>query len=419
MLKNINRAIIAIVTAAGLAATAFAQVLPVQQYTQPAKQDSVMVVPDRLDPQVRENDAGRFGLVHSEVMQRLYDVSGQKSEWTLGTSILGNPELEPAAMGMASVSRRYPAMLSGIYTTRLGFDPSRLSLNGENGILFEERHGVPVDTPVTDVAWERGAFAGNALHLDFRRLITDSVTLEFGVQSRSNKLSKEYDYQNVTSSPYFALGRDSSSIPFTGRNIAVNSMHVQPVITWRFGLGKAFFKMNYLSLENADNTSHKVLLDTLDLAKRTFQKPPYTIEEKAVTYGGGIELYPGVKDWFSLVNRYGKDNDANLALNMMSGAFRLMPDTPNLAQEVKKMRDDEHKETQNRKTKKEVEGVKASRILDLDARDVKYLDAVANDPSIVQFGYAPNNDDFKLWLLERGHKLLANTGAHRPMWEVK
>lgn len=120
-----------------------------------------------------------------------------------------------------------------------------------------------------------------------------------------------------------------------------------------------------------------------------------------------------------LVNRYGKDNDANLALNMMSGAFSLMPDTPNLAQEVKKMRDDEHKEAQDRKTKKEVEDVKASRILDLDARDVKYLDAVANDPSIVQFGYAPNNDDFKLWLLERGHKLLANTGAHRPMWEVK
>ena len=120
-----------------------------------------------------------------------------------------------------------------------------------------------------------------------------------------------------------------------------------------------------------------------------------------------------------LVNRYGKDNDANLALNMMSGAFSLMPDTPNLAQEVKKMRDDEHKEAQDRKTKKEVEGVKASRVLDLDARDVKYLDAVANDPSIVQFGYAPNNDDFKLWLLERGHKLLANTGAHRPMWEAK
>ena len=125
-----------------------------------------------------------------------------------------------------------------------------------------------------------------------------------------------------------------------------------------------------------------------------------------------------------LVNRMGKDSDAERALAMMGsapivggvlGGFSGEP----IKAEVKKLRDEEHKDMQNSKTKKEVEGVKASRILDLDARDVKYLDAVANDPSIVQFGYAPNNDDFKLWLLERGHKLLANTGAHRPIWEAK
>ena len=125
-----------------------------------------------------------------------------------------------------------------------------------------------------------------------------------------------------------------------------------------------------------------------------------------------------------LVNRMGKDSDAERALAMMGsapivggvlGGYSGEP----IKAEVKKLRDEEHKDMQNRKTKKEVEGVKASRILDLDARDVKYLDAVANDPSIVQFGYAPNNDDFKLWLLERGHKLLANTGAHRPIWEAK
>ena len=87
--------------------------------------------------------------------------------------------------------------------------------------------------------------------------------------------------------------------------------------------------------------------------------------------------------------------------------------------EVKKIREKEHKEMQDRKTKKEVEGVKMSNILDLDKRDIEYLDAVANDPSIMQFGYAPKPYDFKLWLLERGHKLLANTGAHRPLWEVK
>jgi hypothetical protein len=117
-----------------------------------------------------------------------------------------------------------------------------------------------------------------------------------------------------------------------------------------------------------------------------------------------------------LVNRYGKEKDANIG----AAAFNVVGlEGVDPLRSIKELRDDEYKEMQNRKTKKEVEGVKASRILDLDARDVKYLDAVANDPSIVQFGYAPNNDDFKLWLLERGHKLLANTGAHRPMWEAK
>ena len=281
-----------LIALANLTSTVAAQVMNPTPYEQPKRQDSVWYAPDRPSPSVRENDAGRWGTAHTEVMERLYDVSGQKSEWLLGTSILGNPELDPFSMGIASVSQRYPSMLSGIYTTRLGYDPSRLSLNGENGILFEERHGIPVDTPVTDLAWERGAFDGNALHLDFRRLVTDSVTLDFGVQSRSNKNSKEYEYQNVTSSPYFALGRDSTSIPFGGRNIAVNTMHVQPMLTWRFGIGKAFLKMNYFSLENADNTSYKVLTDTLDLSKRTFQKPYYTIDEKAVTYGSGVEFYP-------------------------------------------------------------------------------------------------------------------------------
>jgi len=117
-----------------------------------------------------------------------------------------------------------------------------------------------------------------------------------------------------------------------------------------------------------------------------------------------------------LVNRYGKEKDANIG----AAAFNVVGlEGVDPLRSIKELRDDEYKEMQNRKTKKEVEGVKASRILDLDARDVKYLDAVANDPSIVQFGYAPNNDDFKLWLLERGHKLLANTGAHRPIWEAK
>lgn len=270
----------------------FAEPLKPDQYTTPVAQDSVYKTPWGIDPAARETDAGRWVLPHRELMQRTYDISGQKSEWILGTSILGAPELDPDHMGMGSIQMRYPSKLAGLFTTRLGYDATALGLNGENGILFEERKGIPVDTPITDLNWERPAFGGNALRLDFRRLVTDSVSLEFGLASHSDIDSKEYSYQNVTHSPYFSLGRDSTQIPFAGRNIAMNSMHIQPILTWRFGFGKAFVKMNYLSLHNADNTNHQVLLDTLDKAVRTFQTDPYVIDIHTVGYGAGIELYP-------------------------------------------------------------------------------------------------------------------------------
>lgn len=290
---------------AAFSACVFADIIPAKSYTTPSRQDSLWDSPDRPDPAVRETDAGRWVIPLTEVMQRTYDLSGQKSEWVLGTSILGRPELDPMTMGIASLSSRYPSRLAGLYTTRLGYDGSTLSLNGENGILFEERHGIAIDTPVTDLNWERSSFDGNALRLDFKRLVTDSVMLDFGVQSHSNVDSKEYEYQSVTHSPYFALGRDSTQIPFGGRNIAMNSMHVQPMLSWRFGFGKAYLKMNYLSLENADNTNHKVLLDTLDHSIRTFQTSPYTIDIKAVTYGAGFEINPVAKLFFQTDFQYG------------------------------------------------------------------------------------------------------------------
>ena len=118
-----------------------------------------------------------------------------------------------------------------------------------------------------------------------------------------------------------------------------------------------------------------------------------------------------------IVNRYGKDKDANYALNMAGGALAAV-DGPNVAQTVKEVREKEHQEPKDRKTKKQVEAVKGT-TLGLTPRDEKYLQAVADDPSIVTVGYAADPDDFKLWLLERGHDLLKGTGAHRPLWEIE
>ncbi|WP_290762346.1 hypothetical protein [Fibrobacter sp. UBA4297] len=300
-----NRGILLLAFLSTLVSSVYADIIHAKPSKRPAPQDSVFETPNSPDPAPRETDAGRWVIPLREVMQRTYDVSGQKSEWVLGTSILGNPELPARSLGIGSLSKRYPSKLAGIYTTRLSYDGSTLALNGENGILFEERHGIPVDTPITDVNWERGAFEGNALRLEFRRLITDSVTLDLGVASHSDMLSKPYEYQPVTHSPFFALGRDSTQIPFGGRNIAMNSMHLQPIVTWRFGYGKAFVKINYLSLDNADNTTHEVLLDTLDPTVRNFQTDPFRIIIETRTYGGGVEFYPTKDLTFGTEIHYG------------------------------------------------------------------------------------------------------------------
>jgi hypothetical protein len=63
-------------------------------------------------------------------MQRTYDISGQKSEWLLGTSILGAPELDADFLGIGSIQTRYPSKLAGLFTTRLGYDATTLGLNG-------------------------------------------------------------------------------------------------------------------------------------------------------------------------------------------------------------------------------------------------------------------------------------------------
>ena len=184
-----NRVFLFLAVLLSLISSVFADVIHAKKSMSPSPQDSVFETPSAPDPAPRETDAGRWVIPLREVMQRTYDVSGQKSEWVLGTSILGSPELPATSLGIGTLSKRYPSKLAGIYTTRLSFDASTLSLNGENGILFEERHGIPVDTPITDVNWERGPFEGNALRLEFRRLITDSVTFDLGVASHSDMLS--------------------------------------------------------------------------------------------------------------------------------------------------------------------------------------------------------------------------------------
>lgn len=232
----------------------------------------------------REVDGSRFAFQIPELLQRSYDLPGQKAEWVLGTSILGTPEMPFENMMLSSLTRRYPSMLAGLYIRPLSLDLHSLALNGENGLLQPEARTSPIDTPITDLTWERFAFGGNSLKLNFQRLLSDSIQLDLGVVSHSNKLSKEFAYQDVTHQPFFTLGRDSLSIPFNGRNIAMNSIHLQPSIRWFLNRGELALHTNFLFLDNSDVTPHKIDRAPYDLTTLVYLTDPYSTSIRTQTY---------------------------------------------------------------------------------------------------------------------------------------
>lgn len=235
---------------------------------------------------VEELSTARKGAEFPGIAERTYDLEGQKAEWILGTSILGNPDLDFRSAGIAHPSQRLPSKLAGIFTFPLSYDATQLSLFGENGIMKENfARGIPVDTPVTRILWERYSFNGNAFGLDFRRLLLDSIELDIGMASYSNDSSKTFRYQDVTHQPFFALGRDSSQIPFSGRNIQMNTTHFKPAIAWYFSKGEVVASMNYLVVENDDVPPYAYIQDTTDYSSITYLQNPFNTELRSFSYG--------------------------------------------------------------------------------------------------------------------------------------
>lgn len=122
------------------------------------------------------------------------------------------------------------------------------------------------------------------------------------------------------------------------------------------------------------------------------------------------------------INKYGGDKDAEFALSRLNGVpvAGIMTEsfTP-MTEKIKTIREEEKQEMQDRKTRAKISKVFETETL--TPKDEFYLGVIAQDPSVVKFGYADenhSNDDFKLWLLTRGNDLLKGTAAHRKTWEI-
>lgn len=243
----------------------------------------------------REVDLARQALSIPGLMFRHYDVSGQKFDWALGTSILGSPGLSSSVSGVSSAALRFPAGAAGFYAKKLEYDAFHPGLNGENGVLKESRNLAPLDSPVTEILWERGAFEGNAFRLDFRRQIIDSLRLDLGLASYGNEGSDAFTYAHVTHQPFFALGRDSTTIPFGGRNISMNTMHLRPELTYLFRFGELALHANLLFMDFDDVSRHVVIQDTSDYSIYHFATEPYSHSTRGASYGARLTISPTKK----------------------------------------------------------------------------------------------------------------------------
>lgn len=108
------------------------------------------------------------------------------------------------------------------------------------------------------------------------------------------------------------------------------------------------------------------------------------------------------------VNKLGSDSDADLILSPV----------PSLKKALNESRQEVQEAPKKRKAAADVLRI-VSEGDSLTADDRKYLDAIAKNPDIMKFGYSDDPDGFRLWLLERGNRLLQGTSAYRPTFPVE
>ncbi|GHV17416.1 hypothetical protein AGMMS49938_18170 [Fibrobacterales bacterium] len=232
----------------------------------------------------RETQLSRYARGENGVLSKEYDFEGGRAYWINGISILGLPDVYAGVMGISSPALRLPLGFAGLYTLPPNYERYGLSLNASNGKITESHRPTPLDTPTTALLWERYGFDGNALRLDFNRALLDSIGFSLGISSHSVSSSGLFNYTDVVHNLFTGtLGRDSGSVPFTGRNLGYNSIHLVPAVTWYMPNSSIKAKFSYLFLDDEDAT-RDIFSKNSSGTSINFPKAPYNIYGSATFY---------------------------------------------------------------------------------------------------------------------------------------
>ena len=154
---------------------------------------------------------------------------------------------------------------------------------------------------------------------------------------------------------------------------------------------------------------------TADVLKNVIEKNPAPIINYAAWNGkGGVGKYDLILNALNQagpawgVNKIGSESDANLILSPV----------PFLKEALNESRQEVQDAPKKRKAAADVLRI-VSEGDGLTDDDRKYLDAIAKNPDIMKVGYKDDPNGFRLWLLERGNRLLQGTSAYRPTFPVE
>ena len=222
-----------------------------------------------------------------------YEGLGAREELRRPASILGTVGLE-RPFGEGFDVRQNPHGLGGLAPqTKLEDRPADLDLYGSNGRLVGTVPVLEPDSPNTVLRWGRGGFSANALELQFRRLLTDSISLGIEVFSLSSDSALAWKYQEAAHQTFLSgFGRDSSQIPFTGRALAIDAWEFAPWAQIRHG--RFALTLHALFSDNGSDESPAVLPvpgKTLPYTELTWKRSTFDVRRETVGFGARA-LFP-------------------------------------------------------------------------------------------------------------------------------
>lgn len=136
--------------------------------------------------------------------------------------------------------------------------------------------------------------------------MADRVAFSIELSSNSTDSSGEFRYQDITHQPYLSsIKRDSSRVPFMGRNLRQGGMHVIPSLALVLPRDTLAVHVAWLNQDFDDATRHIPTADSADWWDKEFEYAPFQVEESLTEWGW--QLYSRRGPWnFDLAMSHGE-----------------------------------------------------------------------------------------------------------------